>query len=193
MPTTLGPNNHTAVWNLYRKHGTIEAVADELGVSREEISPIVNQMPLRQLYRRRGAPPPSYNRKDLAVVLREAANVCGEPLTLPAYHKVAPKHGWPAALTITKEFDTWEAACKYANVKANPSTGTRKGSYTVEDCLVALRICRSDLIEREELTEDGAPSYERYSKWARENHQPSGPTVRNKVGAWREAIRQAYG
>jgi hypothetical protein len=192
MPTTLGPTDKNHIWELYRKYGTVDAVAIELGMAREEIGPVIDEMPLRQLYRRRGSPPPAYDRESLAKALKDAAKVCGEPLTLPAYRQEAAKHGWPAAHTITKEFDTWEAACDYAKVKANPSIGPRKGSYTVEDCLVALRICRSDLIDREELDADGAPSYERYCKWARETGQPSGPTVRNKIGAWREAIRLAY-
>lgn len=192
MPTTLGPPDKKRVWDLYREYGTVDAVAEALDVPRSEISPIVDEMPLRQLYRRRGSPAPVYDRETLGRALKEAAKVCGEPLTLPAYHKVAPEYGWPAALTITKEFGTWEAACKYAQVKANPSTGTRKGSYTVDDCLAALRTCRADLIQKGEIGDEGVPSYERYCKWARANQQPSGPTVRNKVGAWREAIRLAF-
>lgn len=191
MPTTLGPNKKK-VEKLYREHGTIDAVAEALEVPRSDVSAIINEMPLRQLYRRRGSPTPVYDRDTLSMALKEAAEVCGEPLTLPAYHKVAPDYGWPAALTVTKEFGTWQAACEYAGVKANPATGPRKGSYTAQDCLVALRVCRTDLIQKGEIPEDGAPSYERYCKWARANQQPSGPTVRNKVGAWREAIKLAF-
>lgn len=189
MPQTLDKEN---IWTLYKEHGTVEAVADALGVPRHEVSPVIDEMPLRQVYRRKGSAPQIYDRKQLTAVLKKAAKICGEPLTLPAYHKVAPEEGWPAALTITQVFGTWEEACKEAGVKVNPSTGPRAGSYTVEDCLVALRVCKADLIASGEITEDGAPSYERYMKWANANQQPSGSTVRVKVGPWRTALSMAY-
>lgn len=181
------------IWELYRKHGTVEAVADEMGLPRHEVSPIIDSMPLRQVFRHKGSAPTMYTDQELLDVLKEAGVVCGEPLTLPAYHKEAPKHGWPAALTHTQRFGTWEAGCNLAGVKVNKSTGPRKGSITVEDCLVALRVCRADLIAGDEIPEGGEPSYERYVKWARANGQPSGPTVRSKVGPWRTALEMAYG
>lgn len=181
------------VWDLYRKHGTVEAVADELGLPRHEVSPIIDEMPLRQVFRHKGSAPTMYSDDELLDVLREAGKICGEPLTLPAYHKEAPKHNWPAALTHTLRFGTWEAACKKAGVKVNKSTGPRKGSVSVEDCLIALRVCRADLIDAGEIPEGGEPSYERYVKWARANKRPSGPTVRVKVGPWRKALEMAYG
>lgn len=203
--TEKRPYTYEDVWNLYMDHGTVDAVAEALGVPRHEVSPIIDEMPLRQFYRHKGSAPTVYTDKQLKAVLREAAKVCGEPLTLPAYHKAAPKHGWPAALTITSRLGTWEEACKKAKVKVNKSTGPRKGSITVEKCLVALRVCRADLISSGEIPEGIEPSYERYVKWARANKQPSGPTVRAKVaeylrelgeepkGAWRKAIKMAYG
>lgn len=191
MPTVLDKDNDK-IEELYREHGTVEAVADLLGVPRGVVSEVVDEMPLRQIYRRKGSPPTSYDRLSLIEILKKAAVVCGEPLTLPAYHKVAPKYKWPAALTITRAFGTWEAACNAAGVKVNPATGPRKGSYSVQDCLVALRVCRAALIEAREISESGAPSYERYVKWARANQQPSGPTVRAKVGPWRDALSLAY-
>lgn len=180
------------VEELYKKYGTVEAVSDELDISKAEVSRIVDQMPFRQIYRRKGSPPKQYEREELLEVLKEAGKICGEPLTLPAYHKEAPKRKWPAALTITHAFGTWETACKEAGVKVNPATGPRKGSYTEEDCLVALRVCRAELIASGELPENGAPSYERYVEWARANQQPSGPTVRAKIGPWRDALSLAY-
>lgn len=202
MPPTAETYTHEDVFNLYREHGTVEAVADALGVPRHEVSPIIDEMPLRQVYRHKGSAPTVYTDEELLNILREAAKVCGEPLTLPAYHREAPKHGWPAALTITQRFGTWEKACKLAGVKVNKSTGPRKGSITVDQCLIALRLCRADFAreavahnkavrklrkrdtsgltpeERKilaigEVAEDIEPSYERYVKWARANtHKP---------------------
>lgn len=192
MPNTIS-DEREHVWALYREHGTVEAVASALDKPRSEISLIIDQMPLRQIYRRKGIPPRAYTKAELKGVLKEAAQICGEPLTLPAYHKEAPKNGWPAALTITQAFGTWEVACHEAGVAVNASTGPRRGSISVEDCLIALRTCRADLIDTGEIPPAGAPSYERYVKWAKANHKPSGPTVRVKIGPWRTALRMAYG
>lgn len=198
------------IWELYEKHGTVEKVADILGVPRHEVSPIIDEMPLRQVFRRKGSASVLYTDDQLLDILRKAAKVCGEPLTLPNYHAKAPSEGWPAALTVTSRFGTWEEACKLAGVKVNKATGPRKGSITVEKCLVALRLCRADFTQEAathnarveilktmdpdkldaeersiltlgEVAEDVEPSYERYVKWARANKQPSGPTVRAKV------------
>lgn len=192
MPPTLDVTKDQ-IWDLYRKHGTVDAVAEAVDLPRHEVSPIIDEMPLRQVHRHKGSAPTMYTDDELLSVLKEAAKVCGEPLTLPAYHKAAPTHGWPAALTITQRFGTWEKACKKAGVKVNKSTGPRKGAISIEDCLIALRICRADLIVLKEIPEGGEPSYERYVKWARANSKPSGPTVRSKIGPWKMALELAYG
>lgn len=132
------------IWELYEEYGTVKAVADKLGVPLHEVSPIIDEMPLRQVYRRKGSAPTVYTDKQLLAILKKAAKVCGEPLTLPSYHREAPKHGWPAALTITQRFGTWEEACKLGGVKVNKATGPRKGAMTLDDCLKALRLCRAD-------------------------------------------------
>lgn len=172
------------IWDLYRKYGTVERVVQETGIPRQFVGAVVDELPLRQIYRRTGNAA-TYDQEFLIECLREAAKLCGEPLTIPAYREVAPQHEWPADLTITKAFGNWEAACKAAGVASNASQGPRRGSYTEEDCLIALRVCRADVGE--------IPSYEQYSKWATANRRPSGATVRVKVGPWREALKKAYG
>ncbi len=172
------------IWDLYRKHGTVERVAAEIGIPRPFVGSVIDQMPLRQIYRRTGQST-TYDQDFLKKCLREAAKVCGEPLTIPAYRQEAPKQEWPADLTITKAFGNWENACKAAGVKSNASQGPRRGAYTEEDCLIALRICKAEMGE--------IPSYEKYCDWAKINRRPSGATVRVKVGPWREALRKAYG
>lgn len=172
------------IWECYRDRGTIEAVADELGLPRPQVAQVVNEMPLRQIYRRKGETR-AYDRDRIISVLRQAAKVCGEPLTIPNYRSQAPAHKWPTDLTVIRAFGTWEKACEAAGVKANPSQGPRKGAYTAEDCIIAVRLCSADI--------GSVPSYERYVKWARANRQPSGATVRVKVGPWREALKQAFG
>lgn len=177
------------IWALYQRFGTVEDVAYRTGIPRTYISRIVGEMPLRQIYRRKGESH-SYERSQIIEALREAAKVCGEPLTIPAYRSEASKRGWPADLTVIRAFDvngdsgTWEKACEAAGVKANPSEGPRKGSITAQECIGALRESREAL--------GHVPSYEQYVKWARENKKPSGPTVRVKVGPWRKALKQAF-
>lgn len=172
------------IWELYREHGTVEAVVEKTEIPRLYVARVIADMPLRQVYRRKGENK-SYERSQIVESLRAAAKVCGEPLTIPAYRKEAPKQGWPADLTVIRAFGTWEDACKASRVKANPSEGPRKGSYTADDCISAVRICAAEL--------DHVPNYEQYVQWARANRQPSGATVRVKVGPWREALKLAFG
>lgn len=179
-----GWKHHEEIWDLYKRHGTIEKVVAETGIQRDVVSHILNEMPLRQIYRRKGEGS-EYEKDDLLNALREAADICGEPLTIPAYRQFAPKKKWPADLTVKRAFGSWADACKAAGVKANPAEGPRKNAYTEADCLNSLRICAAE--------HDGRiPSYGEYTKWAREHKQPSGPTVRVKVGPWREALRKAF-
>lgn len=182
MPEVHETSND-AVWTLYREHGTVEAVAEATGLPRHEISKIIDKMPLRQIYRRKGSPT-TYDEEFRRQCLREAAEICGEPLTIPAYRLEAPKRGWPSDHTHVHAHGTFEAACTAAGVKANPSEGPRKGAYTVEDCLTSLRFYFAEIGKE--------PSYERYCDWARANGQISGSTIRVKVGSWRKALQQAY-
>jgi hypothetical protein len=188
-------NSRKQIWTLYEKHGTVEAVAKRIKFPRADIAKVIEAMPLRQIYRRKGETAWELPNAEILAALREAAKVCGEPLTIPAYREQAPKHGWPADLTVVRPYGTWQAACEAAGVKANESEGPRRGAITLEDCIEALRDCASEL--------GATPSYETYSKWAKKNHRPSGPTVRVKVrqhqngsaprGAWSEALTLAFG
>lgn len=172
------------IQTLYRKHGTIEAVHEETGHPVEHISQIVANMPLREVYRRRGETP-SYKHSYVVECLQEAAKELGEPLGRLRYREEAAKRGWPTDLTVIRAFKTWKKACDAAGVKCNPAEGPRKGAYTAQDCITAMRICAAE-VER-------IPSYEMYSEWASERQQPSGSTVRVKVGPWRKALKRAFG
>jgi hypothetical protein len=179
------------IFECYKRHGTVEKTAECVGIPKQYISPILSEMGLRQLYRKKGTSP-SYPPDFIVECLQTAAELqrvksgdIEEPLTIPTYRKMAPAFGFPADLTVIRAFGTWEAACAAAGVKANPSEGPRRGAITPELCIEALRLCRADL--------DRIPSYEIYCKWARDTGMPSGPTVRVKVGPWRQALSQAFG
>jgi hypothetical protein len=167
----------------YKEHGTIDDVARITELPRQYIGPVIATFEFRHLYRRK-RPDLTHDPESILEALRAAAELCGEPLTIPAYRKVAPAHKFPADLTVVRAFDTWEAACQAAGVKANPSEGPRKGSITAAQCLDAIRRCGYDLQK--------IPSYDAYCKWARAAGEPSGPTVRVKIGPWREALLLAF-
>lgn len=179
------------IFECYRRFGTVEATAECVGIPKQYISPILHEMGLRQLYRKKGHSP-SYSQEFIIECLKKAAQLQAvrtvgdeEPLTIPSYRMMAPTYGFPADLTVIRAFGTWEAACNAAGVRANPSEGPRRGAITAETCIEALRLCAGDL--------DRIPSYELYCQWARKYRMPSGPTVRVKIGPWREALLQAFG
>src|SRR4051812_43797460 len=165
----------------YKELGTIDAVAERTSLPRHAVADVLDSMTLRQLYRRRGETASRIEESDVIDALQKAAELCGEPLTIPAYRSIAPEQGFPSDLTVTRMFgNSWGEACKAAGVKANPSKGKR--GITKDECIASIRECAREL---------DRISYEIYSKWAKENGKPSGPTVRVKVGPWSEALRLA--
>lgn len=179
------------IWELYRKHGNIEDVAEEIGIPAPLISPVIDRMPMREVYtnRRSGS---RYTKEEIYEVLRAVAKLKGEPLTQPAYQEGVEEHNrqakddekWPTRPTIVAVCDSFAAACKGAGVKHNPSRGPRLGSFTEEDCFAAIRQCLADL--------GRIPRYEDYEKWARDKQgAPSGATLRVIAGPWRKAVGKA--
>lgn len=181
------------IWASYRKHGNIPAVAEEVSMSTEIVGPVIDKMPMREIYthRRSGH---RYTKEEAIVVLRKVAKFrMGEPLTQPNYQAAVAKHNriakpeakWPTRPTIVKLFGDFATACKAAGVEHNPSKGMRRDSYTAEDCKAAIRQCQADL--------GHIPRYEDYVNWARKNKgYPSGPTVRVRVQLpWREIVQEA--
>lgn len=171
------------IFKAYKRLGTVEAVVEELGLPRQFVAPILSEMELRQLYRRKGRAVHT-DVNFILDCLKRAAEICGEPLTIPAYRSIAPENGFVADLTVVNAFGSWQNACEAAGVRANPAEGPRKGAYTVEDCLNSLRQCADEL--------GRIPSYETYSGWAKGKKRPSGPTIRVKVRSWRNALLLAF-
>lgn len=167
----------------YKKVGTVDDTARTVGIPRQYVGPVISTYELRHLYRKKGEAA-SYDEDYILTSLQRAAQLCGEPLTIPAYRKVAPANDFPADLTVIRAFGTWRDACERAGVRANPSEGPRAGAITVDQCLAALRECATDIKH--------VPSYSEYNKWAKDNKRPSGPTVRVKIGPWRFALTLAF-
>lgn len=174
----------------YKAHGTIDAVVEITGRSREEVVEVVDAIPNREHYRRRGSRTYSSPEK-LILDLQRAARHMGEPLTIPKYRTAAKELGLASLNTILKAFpddvSPWAAALKAAKVEGNPPRGRRKTSVTMEQCVDAVVKCWRELGER--------PSYDVYVEWCRDyppmkdGGPPSGPTVRLK--GWNQVVEAA--
>lgn len=170
----------------YKKLGNVTMVATELNLPYAEVSTVVQTMPDRELYRRRGQQD-GYDKEELKDFLRTAAQtVTGNdfPLTIPAYRAIAPQLGLPSVEVYIRAFDSFANACAAAGVKHNPAKeGTRQ--YSDEDCDKAIRLCAKELGKR--------PSYRMYEEWAKDRDMPSGPTIRARnKGKWSPAIKKAF-
>lgn len=174
---------HDEIIKTYKEVGNVEDVAAAFQLPPIYISRIVDTIKLRELYRRRGRAEPK-SEDDMEEALRRAADAQGEPLTIPAYRKVAKALMLPADRTLVKHYGTFQAACEKAGVKCNPARGPRKKSITKGQCIEAVRECHRQLGKR--------PSYAEYTAWAKNEGKPSGPTVRAKCGSWGAAYRAAF-
>lgn len=93
-----------------------------------------------------------------------------------------------SSVRIMQRFQTWNNAIEAAGLKAYPSTKDYYSPYTNEELFKALTIAvrLSENATGERLT------YNRYCELAQEHGLPSGQTVRNRLGKWRE-IREMLG
>jgi predicted DNA-binding protein YlxM (UPF0122 family) len=171
--------------NTYKQLGSIKATAEAIGLPARYIKLYVKDMPGRSLYR---ATPSGkqYTTEFVIDCIQRAAQIAGEPLTVPAYNALAPQNGFPAHVTILSilSASTWWEACAKAGVEANQSKGPQSGSITPEDCHRAVLTYI--------MTHEGTvPTYDEYSKWAKHSDYPSGQTVRVKCRSWTNAVRGA--
>lgn len=174
------------VIDLYKEHGTIEAVVSATGLPRSEVTAIVDEIPNREHYRRRGTRPFASPEK-LITDLRLAASYEGEPLTVPKYRRAAAELGLASLSTILKTFpdevSPWARALREAGVKGNPPRGPRKTNITFEQCVDAVAQCWHEIGER--------PSYDAYLEWSEplKGRVPSGSTIR--LRGWNRVVEAA--
>lgn len=180
------------IWEAYREHGNVPDTAEEVGIPAEFVSPVVDKMPMREVYTNRRSTP-RYTKEKVERILRGVAKLKGEPLSQVAYHQAVTEHNrqaadvdkWPTRPTIVRLYGSFAAACKAAGIETNEARGPRIDSFTVEDGYVAIRQCLADL--------GHIPRYQDYQKWASsKKNRPSGSTVRVKAKApWREIVQTA--
>ena len=172
----------------YKLSGNADAVVQDTGLRRAQVDTVLGAFKQRATYRNRGGTQKGrvrYSDSTIMENLRTAAEECGQPLTISAYNKFADGKGYPTNLTIMNRFGSWHAACEAAGVKANQQRPRRR-VFDAEDCIAAIRQCTEE--------NDGVvPSYMRYVDWAKGNSQaPSAPTIRNRLGSWKEALEAAF-
>lgn len=173
---------------LYKEHGTVDAVQAIVKLPRKPVSAIINSIPNREAYRRQGTQV-SYGREELCAFLRRAAEHSGEPLTIPGYRQAASALGLPSYNTYIRHFAAegqetpWQTALAAAGVKGNDPRGRRRTTVTDQARIIALRRYMDDT--------GGDTSYQGYSDWAATHPDvPSGPNMR-VVRPWRELVAAA--
>lgn len=169
----------------YKRLGSVDLVVRSLDLPREEIADVVRTIPSRGIYLRRGERDLT-TEETMLTHIRLAAEVCGEPLTIPGYRRVAPEMGLVSDMTITHRLELpWHACCARAGVSANLSKGLRTDRTAPQDCYVAIRRCADELGHR--------PSYPDYNEWARKDSEaPGGSTVRLVCDGWTNAVLGAF-
>lgn len=173
---------------LYKEHGTIDAVLAQVDLPRSLVTPIVNAIPNRESFRRRGTYQ-TYSREELISTLQQAAQYSGEPLTIPGYRKAAKALRLPSYDTHIRFFsleepdEPWLAALEAAGIAGNAARGRRANATTLEQCVAAVAQCIAD-------NAGDRVSYDDYCKWDDGRDVPSGPTVRSII-PWNTAVELA--
>lgn len=184
-------NSRARIIALYKERGSIDEVHAEVALPRDLVTAIIDEIPNRESYRRRGDPA-VYSRDDLIAALRQAAQEMGEPLTVPNYRTAARRLGLPTLNIQVRHFSReadeatgswWLAALNAAGVKGNLPRGRRASTLTEDDCIAA--------VTRYVAAHDGQRgSYDGYCKWAATRGEPSGSALRLRL-PWNELVNTA--
>lgn len=122
----------------------------------------------------------SFSDDQIVAALREAARICGEPLSHGRYDAVAREVAGPSSARIIQRFGTWRTACSTAGVATTATSRryTPRWDRTTVAAAVAQYLA----------SPDRTGTYTDYQAWAREGEgRPSGATVRNVLGGWNDA------
>ena len=122
----------------------------------------------------------SFSDEQILAALREAARICGEPLSHGTYDGVARQVAGPSSARIIQRFSSWREACSAAGVTTTATS--RRYTPKWDGTSVAAAVAQY-------LSSTGSTgTCADYQAWAREGDgRPSGATVRNVLGRWNEA------
>lgn len=167
------------------------AVLDELRATRRATRQAVRAAAASRtrLDRRRGERVPlgigrsRHSDLELLAVLRHAATMAF-PLSPGGYNRLR-RQGLvvgPQALTISRRFGSWEAACASAEVESDQRKA-RADRWSDTELLKYIRWFLSGDV--------GLGTFGAYDQWARNNGAPSSATARVRFGTWSRAKRLA--
>lgn len=163
---------------------TIDELAKRLGHTRADVNASLDEDSRRLLVQVH----PSHklwNETDIVAALQLAAEVVGGSMSRVKYDSIRREFDGPSGVLILQRFGSWQVACAAAGIEMGRR---RPGGYTrnwtdaqVLDFVVAYL---ADPAER--------GTFDGYSRWASSTPgSPSGPTVRNYLGAWSTVKRDA--
>lgn len=117
-----------------------------------------------------------YSNREIARVLRIAARIAGEPLSVGKYDAIRATIEGPSAIRLIQRFGSWCAACDFAGV----TSGVAKRSYVKNwDQKQIVKIVR------DYLAGDPKVSFLDFSRWLKGlPSAPSAATCRNVGGSW---------
>jgi hypothetical protein len=180
------------VAELFREEGTVEAVADRLGLPVPTVRRLIrNHLPDARAYRRQPLRK-HFGDEELLEMLRDARPAEGRPLTARRYQEYARGRAgrkgrpWPTAQVFAQRFGSWTNALARAGIRANPpSPAARLRRFSDVDCVRAIRDLHQKL--------GRLPSAQEYGEYARAEAPwiPGLSTVRLRLGSWSQALRRA--
>jgi hypothetical protein len=185
--------HRAAVRNAFEAHGDIAVAAEEVGLPRSLVAEIVRQDPAwARKHKRDGRAKKRYSEEELMECLRAASAAWTGILTGAKYEwfadgrKFEDGRPWPGRQTFMLRHGSWRSALSRAGLPSNPPSavaGRRK--FSRERCIGALRHAATVLGK--------VPTAAEYDRLARasEGRLPSQATVRNTLGTWNDALREA--
>jgi hypothetical protein len=126
----------------------------------------------------------TFSDAEILSALRVAADRCGQPLSHTRYDAVAGSVGGPSSARIIQRFGSWSRACHEAGVSSVAASREYQKRWDAPSVTAAVM----QYLESGE----GPDTFAGYTAWARGNaDRPSGATVRNVMGGWAAAKREA--
>lgn len=98
----------------------------------------------------------------------------------PALYRALAGEGSPSSALYDRRFGSWRAACEAAGIQAAPSN---RSHYTRVENQALLEAVAAYL-------RTGDSTYRGYMEWAQRTGNPSGSTIRNRLGRWPDVLQQ---
>jgi hypothetical protein len=167
-------------------------VAKVLGLPKVVVDEVLRKrLPASEL-RKRSKYAKKYSNDELISMLRQASEALGGVLTKDDFEcyargrTLSDGRAWPTGQTHMLRFGAWRKALEAAGLRANPSSAIAgQMLFNEAQCIDALRHLAREL--------GRAPTVAEYDTYARETNGalPCVATIRNRCGAWYDALAKA--